>query len=247
MEYLKKHWIIILSFGFGILIATTIIQYSEYTHIDARLNTINSNFKRLVVKDSSLVKEVKFQQFKEDSYLRQIDRDTTLTLWFIAIIFGVFGLISFASFNRRVGQIEKTLQDKYKNHIKELDNLKYDVNNLKADLNSESAIIYNEKADKYFNERNYDSYVFYELIAVSRSTSYYLHYRNENSSLAKFTLKSLNSTLTHIEFRINGLEKKPKFDKSLFDKISLSIRKIDDSDLNLLISKIQLALNLKTN
>lgn len=157
MEYFKKHWIVILSFGFGILIATTIIQYSEYTHLDSRLNTLNNNFKRLVVKDSSLVKEVRFQQFKEDSYLRQIDRDTNLILWFVAIIFSVFGLISFASFNHRDQQIEEALEEKYNVHIKELKTLEHDTNNLKADLNSESASNLNERAEKYFKEKKYDS------------------------------------------------------------------------------------------
>lgn len=244
MNFIRKYWIKIISIGLGLLIATSLIQYSQNNHLNSRIDTLNNNFKRLATKDSTLLKDIKYQQFKEDSYIKQVDRDTNLTLWFVAIMFGVFGIISFASFNIRVEQIEKVLDEKYDEHISELNNLKDDVNELKADLNSDSATLYSEKADKFKRESKNDMYVFYELLSIRKQALTYEYHRSRNKTLSESIRESMNANLKVLDYSITKFENKPSIDKKSFDRISDSIRKVDNTDLNLLVSKIHVNLNL---
>ena len=235
-----------MSIGFGLLIAISIIQFSQNKHLNSRLDTVNNNFKKKILKDTLLAEKIKYQQFKEDSYLKQIDRDTNLILWFVAIMFGVFGLISFASFNTRVEQVEGDLEDKYESHIDELKKLKYDINGLKADLYSDSATIHTDKANTFRIEGNYDLYVFYELLSLSKLSKYYLHYEKINPELADVTYKSIQTTLKSIESKINDLDTKPSIKKSTYENITSTLREVIDGDSSLVLSNIHVKLNLSS-
>lgn len=243
--YLNKHWLIVLSFGFIFIIITIISQYSEIRNLNSRIDTININFKRLADNDSSLVSEIKFMQFKEDSYLKQLDRDTNLILWFIAIVFGLFGLISYASFNRRVGILEKEINNKYESHISELELLKEGLYNTKADLKYDSSDLNNKMAEDYYKDKKYANYVLYNLLSCSQLSVYYLFHKNKNNTtLAESSYGDILARLNHIKVKISGLENKPKIKKEEFTTITKEIRKIEEHEIIKLISKIHTLIEL---
>jgi hypothetical protein len=246
MKHLKKlvqpTITLILAIGFIVLI----IQNSKIKNLNSRVETVNKSFQRLVLKDKTLEKDIKFQQFKEDSYLRQLDRDTTLILWFIAIVAGLFGIVSFSSINRRIITLEDDLEKKYGNHLKKVNNLTDDLQDIKADLNSESYTINSEKAENFNKEKNYDLYVFYALLSGSKLSQYYIyHQEKKNIDVAEAALGSIRTMAQHVYERISILPTKPKLDKNSFNILDRNLRKIDDVELNEYLSKIHTLIEFK--
>lgn len=241
----KKHSFAIISILFVFTIISFIYMNHRIDSVNDRLTCLNKNFQRLVIKDSTLVKEIKFQQFKEDSYIRQLDRDTNLILWFVALVFGLFGLISYSSFNKRISDIEENFQKTYDGHINKANSLTEELFELKADLNSESYTINTEKAQNFFKEKKYDLYIFYELLASSKLTHSYLHNKDKHQSLAESELKAIKSNISIIYSRIKDLEKKPEIDKTTFNSFINSLHRINDIEINENISKIYQAVETK--
>ncbi len=233
-----KYWLVGLSFVFVFLSTTIFIQRAEIENLSSRIDTVNANFKRLTSNDSTFVDEIKFIQFKEDSYLKQLDRDTNLILWFIAIVFGVFGVISYASFSSRVRSLTKEFDKKYQSHILELTQLKESLNETKIDLEYESANINVQIAENFFNIGLHKESVFSTLLAESKRSEYFLYHRNKNEALAKSTYNLIIINLNGLLKRLKEYKEKPKMDKESFTIITKNLRKVNKFEILDILSKI---------
>ncbi len=234
---INRNWIVFLSFSIILIFILIYIENSRTEHIESRIDTLNNNFRKLVIRDSTLTKNINLIQFKEDSYLNQLDRDTNLILWFIAIVFGLFGILSYTSFNRRVQIVEDDLENKFNNALADLSDLKNDLSNLQADLEGESSAINDQIAEHHFQEKRFDFYLFYCLLSINKNAVYY-EYKVSDESLSELTLKSIIASLKYLNFRLKNFEVKPKISHQSYLDSTLNIRKIQNIEIIKLLSEI---------
>ena len=223
-----KNWSFIYTLLIIFLIIITIIQFSKIDSTNSRIDSLNKNFERLVLKDSTLLKEVRYYQFKEDSYLRQQERDTNLILWFIAIVFGLFGIISYSSFNKRISLMENEVDDKLENHVKRLSHLQNNLLELEGDLNNDSSSIAKMEADESLELKLYDAYLFYRLLASRKMSKYCEFKKGNDEKTATHVIGYIKSDLTSTLVTIEGLAIKPKMTKETFCHLTKIIRSLDD-------------------
>ena len=234
-----KYWLVVLSFGFVFLFTTIFIQRTEIENLNSRIDTVNANFKRLATNDSSFVKDLKYIQFKEDSYLKQLDRDTNLILWFIAIVFGLFGVISFASFSRRVGSLEKELNDRYENQFESFKAMSEDLGYTKALLDFDSALVTDQIAENHFNKQLYDSYASLSIIAVNKRARYYLFHLDKDEKTAQYSLNLIRKNLKVLYDNLKGLKEKPIISKKDYLLYTTYTREIEEFEILEILPKVQ--------
>lgn len=80
--------VILLCIGFTLSIC-------KINHLNSRLDTQNNLIYDIIKGDKQTEQQLKYQQFKEDSYIRQQDRDTTLILLIVPVFFAMFGYFTF--------------------------------------------------------------------------------------------------------------------------------------------------------
>ncbi|WP_320052670.1 hypothetical protein [uncultured Acetobacteroides sp.] len=243
---LKRNSIIFFSTSIIVLSIYSYYQKTNIEHLESRIDTLNNNFRTLVLKDSSFIDRIKLIQFKEDSYIKQLDRDTNLILWFIAIVFGLFGLISYSSFNRRVQIVEEDLQEKFNNSVGELDQLKDSLINIRADLESESSTVNSQLAEGFLKEGNSDYYLFYSLLSLNKNASCYSRISN-NKQLSEATLKSITTHLVCVNSKLDTIKPKPKISEDTYLNITYSIRSINDIELIELLSTTNRLITIEKN
>lgn len=242
MKWINKYLTIILLFGIFSISCVLFVQKTKNENLESRINTLNCNFSRLIEKDSTLIKEIQFQQFKEDNFITQLDRNTNLILWFIAIVFGLFGIISFASFNKRVSDLEKEQQEKYDDYINKSETLKDEILEIKSDLRGEIASIKEMEADKYFDSKKFDSFALFMLISIKYYSQYYEYQKDTNIELAESILEYVNSSIEDFRNKLSELDDKPKVNKETFKSISTAINNLDNFEINKLFAEVQLLL-----
>lgn len=234
--YVNRSWIIFLSFSIILTFVLIYIEHSRSQHIESRIDTINDNFRKLVVQDSTLLDNIKFIQFKEDAYLKQLDRDTNQILWFVAIVFGLFGVLSYSSFNRRVQIVEENLEDKFEKALAELTKLKDDLYDVQADLESESATINDQVAENHYKEGRFDYYLFYSLLSINKKAGYYEH-NASNEAVSSSYLSSILSSLNYLNVCLKELELKPKISEDSYLNATFKIRRIHNIEVIGLLSE----------
>lgn len=241
---IKKNWIAILSFTVGILILAIVIQYSQINHIKSRLDTTNETLYRIASKDSLINQDIKLMQIKEDMYIKQQDRDTNLILWVIAIVFGLFSIISYSSFTRKVEQVEKDLNERYSEQSTKFNRLAHELNRTKADLDRESGIASNERAFSYFETSEYDRYLLHSLLSSQFLTYSFNFYKDEDEGMATSLLNQIKSELEGLVVRIKALGSHPSLEENLFMIFDRDIREIDDPTINSYLSTLFTLINL---
>lgn len=244
MKKVDKYWLFIFGFLIVGLIMVVIVQYQDLGRINSRIDTVNTSFKKLDFKGVNVDSNVKLQQFKEDSYIKQLDRDTNLILWFVAIVFGLFGLLSFASFNRRVVKLEEDLNAKMKGHTDSFIVLKEEIQDLEASLNEESAKINDQLAMKFYKDKNYSYFITYELISVLKSSKTFLYEKESNKGNALLSLDVIRTSLEDLNSKLIGLSEKPELDQEHYFKFIRSIEKVEDNKVSIELTKLTTLIEL---
>jgi len=235
--YLSRNWIILLTIGFILIVVAQISIKSKVDNLECRIETTNNYFRKLVIQDSTLIRDIKLTQFKEDSYLRQLNRDTNLIFWFVAVIVGLFGLLSYASFNKRVQMLEDDLTERVGSSIGELNQLKQELEDVKADINAESSVINQQVAESCLRDGDNDLFVFYLLVSIYGRANYYLRFKKVQD-LNTSTLKTIKSTTAYLHIKLVSFENKPKVEKQFYLNVCSVIQEINDFEIIDVMAKI---------
>ena len=162
------------------------------------------------------------------------------------IAVGLFGFISFTSFNQRVTQLEKDLNSKYEAHVSQSKVLSDDLQEMRANLHDEAATIYSEKAEKHFEKKEYDYFLFYQIYSYSRELPYYNYTLDHDTELAEKILTAFVSSMEYFITRLKELDEKPKISSKTFYRFTKGLKEIDDSSINDLLFQIQSLIEWET-
>lgn len=233
----------------GLLIAV-VISYHNNDVLESRINTINTH----LYKDLSVNTLTSEKTFKEDYYIEQQSRDTTLILTVFAILAGLVSLFTFLSIERRfttfkeeVKEVQKNYQievsKKQKLHNKKLKKVKKNLWETYLKMSFEFIEIKRNSASKSLNNGNHEDYVINSFECAVHYSIAYMFDKNVDrgkilSELITF-LNSLNTYLKHSPITID-LE----FQSDIKKDINY-INKINNSEVYNLLNSIYSRLTFK--
>jgi hypothetical protein len=212
--------------------------HNSYTlnHRVNRLTETIDSFGRQQPPDSLTIFK---QQFKEDSYIKQLDNSMTLILWLIPILLTIFGLISFNLFNERVKTavdsfvaFKEEQRTEHAKHVEAYHGLQHSMVVEFTEINAFVANMLFVMARDDFKRGDHTAGI-YDLILTLRCVSkWYDGTRNKHPKELPIVLSSLRSGVNQLLEQIKGpitehaaLALK---DRAFIDLIKLFIADIDD-------------------
>lgn len=240
-----EYILLILSILLIISIISVGFLYSKNNALENRINTLSKQIEETAVCDMDTMQELAKRQFKEDYYIQQQNKDTSLILFIFGLVVTSFGLVSFSIFNTRIKQVVKENEDKHEEHLTnykdfehKLSSFKYDFYNLQASINMEKAIELN--TNPYWH-------IYYTLLGVN----YYSEAFKWDKKLNRKDL--MNSNISRQKVVLTDLvEFINKNTKQVLPKTTLlycldNIRGFNNEDINILVSKIHTSVETKEN
>ncbi len=200
---IKVYFLAILIAG---LLIWVIYLHHQNTVAQTKFDTLNQHFIEYVKKDSLISEKLKIQQFKEDSYIRQQEHDTTLILLIIPLVFGIFAALSFIVSERRFIDFRVEQDAKHSEHIRKNNKLHDELFGLKAVLERELGLLKSEEAEKYSKSdiSGYLVYKFMSLMYLANCCKY--HLEHGHTEFTKPLLKGIEDTLEKVLTNISSSE-----------------------------------------
>ncbi|NCQ52447.1 hypothetical protein GW796_11340 [archaeon] len=233
-----------LSFILVIITLLFVTLYFDVKHnneiLESRVNTLSSNLQKIAINDSITTAKIKEQAFKEDYYLKQLDRDTTLILWLIPVIIAIFGLFQF--FNIKIllaGQAARqrsyniSQEEKYRV-------FEHNILGIKAKLGLDDYELLKKEAKNFYEKDYYSLYLVTYFRALSQKTTFYLINKKENNDITKIILSDYEKDLQEILDNIKNLDNKVKLSTDIvWNNQIKSIKEISNNKIDKLISEIK--------
>ncbi len=240
-----EYILLILSILLIISIITVGFLYSKNNSLENRINTLSKQIEETSVCDEGTMQELAKRQFKEDYYIQQQNKDTSLILFIFGLVVTSFGLVSFSIFNTRIKQVVKENEDKHEEHLTnykdfehKLSDFKYDFYMLQASVNMEKAIEFNT---------NPHWHIYYTLLGVSYySEAFEWNRKLKRQSLMDSSINHQKSVLTDLVEFINN-NTKQTLPKTTFLYCLNNIRRFNNEEINILVSKIHTSVDTKEN
>lgn len=208
--------------------------------LDARIGTLNYNFQHLktinkTLNDSYIFKE----QFKEDYYITQLDREMNLMLMTIAALVAGFGVITFVNFEARLTSFKSNNEKRHIENEQKYHDLKDELMKLDAEKNLEMFMSLTAQASLFKPDTNAPTIVSLNLLALSCSAQHDLWVKTQDKVIDIDFYKNFFLT-------INSLVDKHSVKSSNSFKIakrtSEYIRKLEIDELNELMAEINVKL-----
>ena len=135
---MKNHFHIVYSSILIVLIILVCIEYHNNNVLESRINTLNKN-------------SIDFKSektFKEDFYITQQSRDTTLLLVVFPIIVGIISLLTYVNITERHRNMIESIKAEAHKNKSENDSYHKKFVLLESELNFQTGLIYSERASK---------------------------------------------------------------------------------------------------
>lgn len=134
----------ILGFVITSLVAICVFFYIKNTSLTASINTYK-NIAEVVSKD--------FQKAKEDYYIQQQSDNTSLILFTVTALFGLFSFFTFSSVKRMFDVNISEMENKYNEQITKYEESIIHINNLKSNISFQYADRLNDDFGKVLKEK----------------------------------------------------------------------------------------------
>jgi hypothetical protein len=230
-----------------ILVIITLIFVSLYFDVrhsneilESRVNTLSSDLQKIVVNDSITTAKIKEQSFKEDYYLKQLDRDTNLILWLIPVIITIVGFFSFFNVRNLIaGQAEDQRRYQEQQDIK-YRMFEHKILQFRAKLGLDDYELLKKQAKDYYEKRLYSSYLETYFRALNQKTTFYILNKKEGNNITEFILETYVDDLEEILSKIKRLDSKIKLSTDvILNQDIKTIKEISNDKINDLISQIR--------
>lgn len=221
-----------------------VISINETFHLKSRLDTQSNLIFNLIKGDKETAQNLKYQQFKEDSYLRQQDKDTNLIMMYIPCVFLIITAFSYLNIREVIDGFRKYIVNKTDEYDKKHENFHEDLVNIQNSLNREIGFLRESEAQNYLNMNDFSDFVSMSLTAISYFSRCYSYYKkNKDEVQEKMISQNITESLMEIQKVIdkNIIE----IDKSEVLNATKEIRENTNNDISLLLSKIETTLKLK--
>lgn len=128
-----------------VLIVFVCIEYHNNNVLESRINSLNKNS----------IDFTSEKTFKEDFYITQQNRDTTLLLVFFPLFVGIVSFLTYINITERhINSIEAIKTEAHKNKS-EYDSYHKKFVLLESELNFQTGLIYSERASSWINGKNH--------------------------------------------------------------------------------------------
>lgn len=139
-----------LSAAFMILLVSSALSLiyckKSLNKLDARVESLNSNLQKIAKGDELSDNYIFKEQFKEDYYITQLDREMNLALVAIGLLFAGFGVIMFINFESRLNSFKENNEERHLENNKKYHNLRTELLELYADKSKDMAITFHVHA-----------------------------------------------------------------------------------------------------
>lgn len=240
-DYKINGW---LSFLLVLITLVFVFLYFDTRHsneiLESRVNTLSSDLQNIVLNDSITTAKIKEQSFKEDYYLKQLDRDTTLILWLIPIIISIFGIFSF--FNVRNIIAEQAENNRRYNEQQEIKYREFEHNILqfRAKLGLDDYESLKRQAKELYNKGLYSSYLETYFRALSQKTTFYILNKKEGNNITELILETYVEDLKEILDVLKSLDSKIRLSNDVVFNYNIkTVKEISNKEIDDLISKIR--------
>lgn len=229
--------VMVLCIGFTLSIC-------KISHLNSRLDTQNTLIIQIFRGDKETEQNLKLQKFKEDSYLRQQEKDTELIMMYIPCVFLIITFLSYGNIQDVINRFKKYVEAKTKYYDEEHKKLHIDLVGIQNDLDREIGFLRESEANNYLNIDKFTDYVSMYLTAISYFSRCYVYYKEqkdttEEQSALFHILKAINKVVEIVDK--NNIE----IDKSETLSKTKEIRENTNEEVSLQLSKIETKLNLK--
>lgn len=162
--------------------------YFKNESLSAQIITLKSN---ITSSDGNV------QKFKESYFIEQQNRDTTLILFTVTALFGLFSFFTFASVKRMFDTNISEMNNKFNNQVEKSKKVIIHIKNLEGDLSFEVAKNIVSDLKKMRNNEDEESRDYVEIIALSLTAcDYYsksLYLKSDINEKFKAAVESLLS------------------------------------------------------
>ena len=212
-----------------------IFMYYRVSNLEYNYETLKEANVRLISNLPLTDVQVKERQFKEEMYIRQQEKDTTLILIVFTLALGLTAYLTIAPTKRELTTRIASLEKEYTDYSTEINNKH---NDFEFRLNYSQANDYIGLYNKNVDDKDKEYSLFYSLLALSSFSDCYVsnstkndeEFKYETLSLIKLILNNLTEiTIYKISVKLSGI---------ITNNIN-NVRKLNNVDLDLLLSKIQ--------
>ncbi|WP_424493782.1 hypothetical protein [Salinimicrobium sp. GXAS 041] len=203
-------------------------------NLESRLSTTN----QYLYKDLRISELSSEKTFKEDYYIQQLNRDTTLILFVIGFVFVIFGLLSFKTFEDRFSSYIAESESKNIERLNEYKSLEVALESLNSKVSFDNSKLLRSKSKEHLSNGEYALYLEEALSSIRYFSDYYFWLLRRNDDLVEMVKKDLFKQIEEVHDNIkNRAPIKLTTDLVINSYIS-HIRKTNDIEIDRLLSKI---------
>ena len=216
------------------------ILISKVNSDNNRFNTLSKQIENISICDESTIQQLSKQQFKEDYFINQQNKDTTLILTVFGVTVVFFGFFSYSLFESRINEHKKHYSSKIEEQDRKYGTLKFHFESLLIDITSKEGYENAYKSNESLFNEDYGWYVYYILASVKYFSDYYeilkkrKGSKNLKSTIYDIQVKRLNDALSEVS-EINSI---PNLNSELIQSYIKDIQRFDSTEINDLAFKL---------
>lgn len=242
---MKKQVYLLLSAIIIVLITISAILFSYNRGLNNRIDTLSKSVERISLSDSTYISiEVDKMRFKEDYYIQQQSKDTTLILTVFGLLTIVFGYFSFNSFRKEVENVVNEVKEDYNIYVKKYEDEKHKLVILENKVNYQMSMFYFDYAKSVEDIKSFD-YTFFRLKGCAFLAKILVNPIDENEQFISAIQSIIDENITELsrellhEIYISENEVNTEMLKTIQETISKVVDNKNYQLLNQIFSKIK--------
>lgn len=220
-----------------LLFALLIFVFYRVSNLEYKYETLKESNIRLSLNTSLSSEQIKERQFKEELYIRQQEKDTTLILLVFTITIGVFSFLTFTSVKRTFDFRSDMMENKYQKYISEYEIKHSLVLELKSRLDLDNAFKSKSTAYEFLRNNLFLDYTESMLTSIKYNVEYYLWFKSVHGKTSDVVLNDIIRDLKRVYANIKNKDFE-EFGEFLIYSSIKEIRKADNLEVEKYVSLI---------
>lgn len=241
----EKHYFLMVVF-LAIINCFLLIRVINF---DSKFDTLKEAVQKLAKNENPTNNQILISQFKEESYIRQQERDTTLILTVFALFAGFTAFFTFRSFTSKIEEHTALLNEKYEEHEAQYNEQHKRLKKLEKDLIHESATNLGHKAKETYETGDFKNYTMLELTSCEQFCKVKLSLdENDNFFYTRGVNKMIDIQLKKIKEELDKLDEPLVINNvpiELFKKRIANIEKVIDKEQYHILNQIKAKIKIE--
>lgn len=228
----------------ALLVILNVFLFYRVIDFEVKYDVLNKAVHRIIENKKPNDNTILFDKFKEESYIRQQERDTTLILTVFALFAGFTAFLTFRSFATKVEEHAALIDKKYADHETKNQEHHKRVSKLEDDLNYEASVLKWNEAEKFYQADSIHYFVFYAINSTVMVAKCVNFNTLERPNYGEKLLNAVISNLRLIKSRVSGVYMEDVDKDFIIGQISI-INSVDNSEVFELLNSIYSQLSFK--